>query len=714
MIKDVLMKHSSAEKTALRQELRILSFFLLFISADFNFAQLPVNGFCKLNTFTVDAGVNSILTFNYNHDASPDLFLYNPRMKRASILEGYGSGEFRYERKVNLPSSISNIRPVYNSEKQIESYAFLSRTDRIFGLYAFSNTGQPSLKLSYKFDTYPDGVSSADINANGKNEHMIFGGSFDGISILSFFNGSIAEEKIIAGTSFSHAHFVDLNNDGFKDIVAYNLFSGMIHFMFNNGEGVFREVRKIPFYSSITQFKTFNANKDSYTDIIISSGNSIKIYFGDFRSAYDSTITITTQYPVDDFVISDFNADGFFDITYLSKDAGVIATIFGRANGNFHKEFFQLQREKIQSIALYSSKSVNGVVYATGRGEVGLISRLHSFDQDVELAAALDPGSINYFDNEKNGITDLVFIDQAINTINLLTRNKDGIPDKLFTTPLFGNHQLILVDDNRSQIKSFYCYSVGAKLIEIKTFNTLTDEVIREQIYVPGNLVDFKIVNPSSNNPLFFTVYIKDNKTFFGEFRKSGGVYQLNEIRLSNLNIVGAEIIPSSKPIVYFWTRENNQLKLTKADLSSGKAVTTNRQSIDEFKAEIVSVVNSSPKSGEYMLLSFIHAGDKNYTSVVNQKSEELISLSRQVSGFRIKSKNHLSFNEVNFVFFYDDEKKSIRKIELSSDLKRIRILDIFNNISLTDFIIKNLELSNRHLIYSEKEKKTISIKKLP
>lgn len=707
------MKHLFVEKTALRLELRILSFFLLLISTDFSFAQIPVNGFCKLNAFPVDAGLNSVLTFNYNRDAFPDLFLYNPRMKKVSVLKGQGSGEFGYERKFNLPAFISNIQPVFNSNNEIDSYAFISRADRTFGVYTFSHTGQPSLKLSHKFPTYPDGVSSADINGNGKSEYMIYGGSFDGISILSFTDGALSEEKIMTGTSFSHARFVDLNNNGMKDIAAYNLFNGMIHFLFNNGDGVFREARKIPFYSSISQLDFFYANKDPFYDLIISSGNSIKIYYGDFRSAYDSTVTITTRYPVDDFVVGDFNADGFFDITYLSKDAGIIATVFGKSQGSFHKEFFHLQREKIQSIALYSSRTVNGVVYSTGRGEAGLISQFNSFEPEAELAAALNPGSINYFDNQKNGIADIVFIDQSINTLNLLTRNINGVPDKLFSTLLFGNHQKILVDDNQSQIKSFYCYSVGARLIEIKTFNTTSEEVIREQIYVPGNLVDFKIINHSGNNPLFFTVYTKDDQTFFCELKKSGTTYQLSQIRLSGVKVLNAEIIPSPKPIVYFWTKENNQLNLTKADLSSGKPVTTIRQSIEVSKAEIVSVVYPPAKTNEYLLLSFIRAGERNYTSVVNHKSEELISLPRQISDFRIKNKNHLSFDEANSVFFYDDEKNSIRKIELSSDHKRIRILDIFKNISLTDFIIKNLNLRDRHLIYSNKEKKTISINKL-
>ncbi len=706
------MKHLSAVKIALKQELKILSFALLFISADFNFAQIPINGFCKLNSFSVDAGVNSILSLNFNRDAFTDLFLYNPRMKRASILEGYVNGEFKFERKVNLPLTITNIKAAYNKFDEIEGYAFTSRSDRTFGLLNFTMAGLPSVNYRYKFDTYPDQLSIADINGNGRNEYMISGGSFEGISILSLTAGKLVEEKIIAGTSFSFTHFVDLNNNGSIDIAAYNLFSGMIHFLFNNGEGVFREARRLPFYSTISQFKIIDVNSDSKSDLVISSGNSIKIFYGDFRAAFDSTYTINTTYNVDDFVIGDFNLDGYSDITYISKNSGVIATLFGKSDGTFQPEFFHLQRSGIQSIQLYSSRTVNGFVYLTNKGELGMISRLSSIENEVDLAVSLNPATINYFDNTKNEIADLVFIDSQRNSLNLITRNNQGIPSRFYSTSLFSNHQNIVVDDTDVNLKNFYCYSAGARLIEIKSFNFLNNTVQREQIYVPGNLVDLRVLRIKDKNVLVYAVYNKDNKTYLGEFIKIESKYNLSEYFLAE-DVFDAKILGSNTNAVYLWKKENNQIVLLKAEIISGKPVISKRQSVNEFRAEIVSVLYQKVFGGNYILASFIHGTEGNYISFVTPNSEGLISFSRQVSGFRIKNKNHLSFDGSNTVFFYDDLRKSIRKIELTEDIKRVRAQDILRNISLNDFIIKNLDSRNKHLIYTDSEKKSLSIKRL-
>lgn len=706
------MKLSSAEKTGLKPELRILSFFLLLVSSDLSFTQIAVNGFCKLNTFSVDPGVNSIISLNYNKDAFTDLFLFNPRMKRASVLEGLNAGEFRYERKINLPLTISNIEPAYNQFGEIESYAFTSRSERTFGLLSFSTAGQPLVNHRFRFDTYPEKVSIADINGNGKKEYMVSGGSFEGISILSLKDGKLVEEKIITGTSFGYAHFVDLNNNGSKDIAAYNLFSGMIHFLFNNGEGVFREARRIPFYSTITQFRIIDMNSDSNYDLIISSDNSIKIFYGDFRATFDSSYIITTAYPVDDFVIGDFNLDGNSDIAYISKSSGVIATLFGKSNGTFHKEFFHLQRDGIQSLHLYSSRMVNGFVYLTNKGELGMISRLSSIENDFDLAVTLKPAALNYSDNTKNKIADLVFIDSQRNSLNLITRNNQGIPDQFYSTSLFGNHQYIIVEDTDVKVKNFYCYSKGARLIEIKSFDLLDNSVKRDQIYVPGNLVDLKVVKLMDKRVSVYAVYKKENKTFLGEFIRQESGYNLTEHFLAD-NVLDAKIIGSNTNAVYIWKNENNQLTLLKAELISGKPVVTKRQLVNESRAEIVSVLYQKVFGSNYIIVSFIQGGEGNYISIVTPQSEELNSFARQVSGFRIKNKNHLSFDSNNTVFFFDDFRKSIRKMELSDDFKRIRIQDVFKNISLNDFIIKNLDNRNKHLIYTDSEKKSISIKQL-
>lgn len=701
------------EKTDLKQELKILSLFLVFISSSVSFTQIPVNGFCKLSMVRVDPGFNSLSAFNFNKDSYSDLILFNTQNKQAAVLAGYGLGEFREQRKINLPMPLTNLEPVYNRFNEIENYAFTSRMERTFGLFSFTTTGSPTIVLKHKFNTYPDKISIADINGNNKNEYLISGSGFDGLSVLAIRNNNFIEDKLMSNMSFSSAHFVDLNNDGIKDIAAYNLLSGTIHFFYNNGTGVFKEIRKIPSYTTISQFKTFDVNSDTYYDLIISSRNSLKIFYGDFRSSYDSTITINTAYSIDDFVIGDFNRDGYFDIVYLSKESGVISTLFGKADGTFHNELFHIKRDRIESISLYISKFVYGVVYITGKGEAGLISRLNSVTGNFDLAVSPAPASIAYFDNEKNDIADLAFLDRSGNSLNILLRNKEGIPDRLYSSPLFGDHHYIEVNDSEFHTKSFYCYSFGSKLIEMRTFDFKKAEIQREQLYVPGGLI---AVRPHTHNDIeiIYTVYKKANELHLGVFRKQDSQYLFSDYKLFNSNWKSAEIIPFDKPVIYSWVEEKENLILIQTTVNSGSPVRKKIQTVPVPNAEVLTVSKAGTTKDSYRIVSFIQAGEKKYISIVTEKTERLIDADKHFSDLRIENKKHLSFGHGNSVFFYDEIRKSIRRAEVSSDSSKLNIQEVFRNISAEDFIIKNLDFRNIHLIYSDNEKGSISIKQLP
>ncbi len=707
-----MMKPLHAEKTDLRQELRLLSLlFFLFFLFDLSFAQVPINGFCKLNTFSVDSGYNFIFRLNFNTDSYSDIILSSSFDKRSALLEGFGIGEFKDQKKITLPLSTSNIEPIFNRINEIEGYAFLSRAERTFGIYSFSQFGHPSISKQYKFNSYPDRISIADINGDEQNEFLISGSTFDGLSLLSLQENKFVEEKLIEKTSFSFAHFIDLNNDGFKDIAAYNLFNSNIHFLFNDGEGVFTEVRTLPYFDQATQFRTFDFNYDSYNDLILSSINSIKIFFGDFRSAYDSAITINTLYPVDDFVIGDLNQDGYFDIVYLSKESGIISSVFGKPDGNFYKEFVHLKRERIESVVLYISKFIYGVAFLTEKGEVGLISKLSSVTEDFDLAVSVEPVAITSFDIDRNKILDIAFFDKSNNTLNLLLRNKDGIPNKFYSATLFGEPEFLVVDDSKSDEKKFYCYSNNSRLIEIITFDLPNDNIKREQLYSPGNLLDLKIYYTDKNNSSIYIAYRKENKFYFGEVKYHNIRYSFSEYYSITEKWVDAEIIPLDKPILLYWKTEKGQLNLIELLFNIDKPGGRERQTIPLQRAEIFSSSDITKQKDSYKQVSIILTGERDFISIVSANNANLINADKQLSGLRIKNKNHLSFDGRNSVFFYDGNKKSIRKIELSPDNKRAGFLEIFNNIEATDFIIVNPELNNLHLIYLNKENGSISVR---
>lgn len=707
------MKPLHAEKTDLRTELRFLSFLiLLFLPFDLSLAQIPLNGFCKLNTYKVDNGFDLIFSFNFNKDSYSDLIFTSRSIKEASLMEGSDVAEFRKEKKIRTPHSITAFEPIINKSNEIEGYAVLSRSERILGIYSFSKYGQPSVIKQFKFNSYPDRVSIADINGDDKNDFLVSGSTFDGLSLLTIQKNKFIEEKLIEKNSFSFAHFVDLNNDGLKDVAAYNLITGQIHFFFNNGEGVFSEARKISHIGNVTQFRTFDFNFDSFSDLIISSGNSIKIYFGDFRSSFDSTITISTLYPVDDFVIGDFNDDGYFDIIYVSRESGIIASVFSKPDGDFYKELVHLKREKIESIVPYISKFIYGLAFLAANGEVGIISKLNSISEDFNLAIAIEPKTITYFNDNDKKTSNIAFYDNCDNTLNILFTDSKGIPAQHFSAALFGNPENLIVEVNSKKYK-FICFSAGSRLIEILTIDLENDNLKREQIYSPGKLLDLKLFNNDEKNSALYVVYKKGNKFHLGKFNYHNIRYSFSEYYSVTENWINAEIIPYEKPSLLYWKSENAELSLIELSIDLERPSVKKRQAVPFNKAEIFSSLIIDDKKNDYKQFSLIQTGERNFISVVTKNDESIINTENQLSDLRIKNKNHLSFDGRNTVFFYDDGRKSFGKIELSRDYQRFKTQNLFDDISAAAFIIVNLDSNSRHLMYLNNENGLISVRQI-
>jgi hypothetical protein len=713
MKKEDSMKPLFAEKTDLKQELRIFSFFCFFLLTEITFAQIPLNGFCKLKTYQFFTNFTSFASINFNKDSYSDLLLFKPASKDAILIESFGIGELKEPKNIKLPSQMTKIEPVYNSLNNIEAYAFISRETRTFGIYNFFNSGSASLTLNYSFLSYPTNLGAADINGNGNNEYLISGSAFDGLSILYIKDKKLQEEKIAERTSFSFAHFLDINNDGFTDIAAYNRLNGNLNFYFNNSEGKFDLRRQISLNLIPTQLKSFDLNFDTFNDFVISTGNSIQILFSNFGPSYDSTMIIFTDFRVDDFVIGDFNNDGYFDIVYVSRTEGIISTLFGKNDGHFYKEFVHLKRNGIESIIAFISKFIYGVAYISADGEIGFIASLSSVAEDFDLAVSVEPFSINYIDDDKNGINDLVFIDQFNNTINLLIRNKNGIPAKFYSAKLSGKQNKIIIDDSEGKLKKIFCYSDNSRLIEIVIFNTKTGNIKRDQIYAPGILLDLKLSKSGEERPSIYIVYKKSNKLFSGEFRYVDNNYLLNEFFEVSENFLNVEIIPTEPPLISFWEIKNGNLFLFYQGLNQNNKVEKAKLSLPVSNAEIFSSTFISLDESKYSQIFIINADGKGYISIIKGLGESTLSPQIRLSELRINSKNHLSFIANNDVFLYDETTSVLWRAELSANQKNIRFKEEIKAFNIKDFIVVNLDFRNNHLIYNNKKNGSISVRRL-
>ncbi|MDR3611913.1 MAG: VCBS repeat-containing protein, partial [Ignavibacteriaceae bacterium] len=467
MKKEDLLRPCIEEKRGLKIEInntKIL-YCLLLISLEV-FPQVPVNGFCKFNHIDVDSGFTNLFTLNYNGDSYTDLVLFNPSKKEIETLDGNQSVSFSTPKKYKTLSEISCIHNVMDRNKKNIGYAYSSRKRMKVGLVSFAKNGKPLFTNEIKFDSYPENISTDDINGDLIPEYLISGKSFNGLSILTNQNRKLKENKIVRNSVYSFSLFTDISRDGFPDIAAFNLASLNIDLFYNKGNGEFYKVRSIPVSRNIYSLHSFDLDFDSVNDLIFSTENSIEILYGDYNSSFDVKKIIKTEYNPDKIIEGDFNHDGRMDIAYLDTKKGVLSVIFGKDNRDFYPEVIYFRKNGCTDLVPFYSRFTNGIAVINEHGALNFISMFNSVYEESDITLGINQQGINYFDHNHDGIPDLCFIDNAERKLDLVLRNSAGIPSLFYSVPLLSEESKIYPDNAEEQKVTFYCYNKGKKLIE--------------------------------------------------------------------------------------------------------------------------------------------------------------------------------------------------------------------------------------------------------
>ncbi len=461
-----LFKGEKADLSLGIKKINIL-FFSLFFSFEI-FPQTPINGFCEFEKFSIDSGYTSLFSIPQKENNLNNLILYNPEKSNIVALISNKEDLFKESKTYDVPIEFSKIKKIYDNDK-IVGYAFSSRKKLMAGVYNFKEDGKPELLKAIKFSSYPDNISVGDVALNGETQYLISGSAFQGLSILSENSSGFSERKITTKASYSSAVFADLDNDGYPDIAAYNLFSNTLDFFYNNSRGVFKLVRSFKMNNKIQFLQAADFDKDSYQDLLYVKDNSIIIKYGDFTSSYDTTVTVNTSFHPDKFIIGDFNKDGKLDIAYADFDEGVLSILYDKDKLNFYPEIYYFKKNGIRDITAFKYENLENIAAVSESGQLFVLSKLKSFTENINISLAITPSLVSYFDYNNDDIYDICFIDDFDNNLNLILRNSTGIPAWFYSYPLFEHHSKVLIDDTKPFIKRFYFYEPDKKLIEILT-----------------------------------------------------------------------------------------------------------------------------------------------------------------------------------------------------------------------------------------------------
>ncbi|HEX9253155.1 MAG TPA: VCBS repeat-containing protein, partial [Ignavibacteriaceae bacterium] len=572
-------------------------------------------------------------------------------------------------------------------------------------------TGNPSLSAQIKFNSYPENISTVN-NSDNSQSFLVSGNSFDGLSVLSYRNNTLKEIKVSQKHIFQNAQFIDLNSDGFEDIVALNSIENKLHLFFNNSHGDYNELRYLNISSDVLSLKVFDVNYDQFKDIIVSTTTGVIIYFGDASASFEKSVEVRTSYAVDKFIIGDFNHDGFFDINYLNVEEGIISTIFAKDFDLFYPEFIQKKQKGIVDVIPFFSKFVYGAAYLNSNGQVHIISSVSAMSEDQQLAIGIEPNLITSFDHVNNGITDIAFTDDYDKRLKIIIRNNAGLPERLFAVNLYEEHNKILDFSNSKSVKTFFLYSINKKIIESIEIDFEKFSFIRKFHYAEGPIKDLIIKADSKGDAELFILYSKNNNLNLQVITKTQINY--NQKLYTNLssNWFDPFLFFDDQLTIGYWQFESNYIKLNFLNFSDKDRKPVNELKLNRIDTLLVTKSNQSSSKSDLKYSAVLSNGEEILLATGGAKVK-LFKAKNTKNGFRIQDKNQLFFGKTNSVFVYNSNLSALTEFKPAKTGNKLFVSNIFDDLELNNYNIQKLDQRNYHLIFTNIKSGNIEIRQL-
>ena len=124
----------------------------------------------------------------------------------------------------------------------------------------------------------------------------------------------------------------DLNGDGRPDIVATHHELNALTVMIGDGRGGFAEANGSPFDFGVSLFHLFIAdvNRDGRMDVVATSGDSIRVLFGDNLGAIKSAASLPVGPGAWRIASADINGDGKIDLVTSNSESNNLSVLLGK------------------------------------------------------------------------------------------------------------------------------------------------------------------------------------------------------------------------------------------------------------------------------------------------------------------------------------------------------------------------------------------------
>lgn len=707
-------------KTGLK---RVDLFFLLFFTGYAAIpAQISIAGFCKFESVKIDSGYSNFIQLNYNGDQLNDflLFDYSGKIK---MYRGGLDDKFEPHRTLQTGFEISAVKKFKTDSDNVEKFAFISRKDKIAGILQITEKGAVTVLKKIKLHYNPEYLDAADINNNGRLEMVISGGAYLGTDILTENDSGFDKYAIFHKDLYAHTFFTDLNNDQFIDIAAFNILDNSLVIAYNNYMGGYTIGKKIPMAENVSNVRAADVNLDGYKDIVASQGASLFILYGDAEGEFAKKNYINLKSPVRRFLISDFNEDGISDFAYIDISGSHLAILFSREGKTVYDEQTYLARSGLKEIKLFSSNAYKGIAAISSEGRLFIISELPIIKDNASLIFSPKPTLISYADIDRNGITDFIFYDENLETVNIIERSSSGIPSFQYSYHLLNKPEHMLIDGSNVEELDIILYAKGERLIEIVSFDIKTQKFSRENIYAQFPIEDLHLKKTFGEKRSRIAAAFNNAGTIgmeifvYKDFRYRSQISDGYAAKAFSVNILAGENFS-----LLFWNISGNNASLNEAIFES------KRQSIKEVKRKFnirfrndfsaLNFAGNMLNTRSDITASFIKQDINKYIVFSGDKFIGKIAASGLAAGAYADNPEQLFFGEMDFsrlkyLFVYNKQRGYIGKLEPLKGGKNALFQKIAEVPDLFDYFIKNLNFRKYHLVYTDAAESCIKIKEL-
>ncbi|SFW54850.1 Repeat domain-containing protein, partial [Paenibacillus sp. UNCCL117] len=192
---------------------------------------------------------------------------------------------------------------------------------------------------SYPVDGYPNGITAADFNKDGRTDIAVADTTSHTISVrLGNGDGTFGNSAAYgSGKSPQAIVHGDVNGDGNIDLITVDRDSDSISVFLGNGGGTFANALSFPVGDVSLRLAVGDFNDDNKLDVAVSSLREDAVYI--LLGIGDGTFAAPVSYAVGDgpyeVLPGDFNGDGKLDLAVANFGSKTVSVLLGNGLGAF-------------------------------------------------------------------------------------------------------------------------------------------------------------------------------------------------------------------------------------------------------------------------------------------------------------------------------------------------------------------------------------------